>query len=126
VFEKKIAAASRSSIDAFIFDWYWYTDGPFFESALAGGYLRASNHRDLKFGVMWANHDWFDIHPAKMAGAPTLQCPGVIGAEAFEAMVDRWLELFHTPPTSSSTVAPISPSERRRRGTKPLSATKIL
>src|SRR6266699_5158762 len=26
VFEKKIAVASRSKIDAFIFDWYWYKD----------------------------------------------------------------------------------------------------
>jgi hypothetical protein len=97
VFEKKIAVASRSSIDAFIFDWYWYTDGPFLESALTGGYLRASNTKDLKFAVMWANHDWFDIHPAKMAGAPTLQYAGAIGAEAFEAMVDRLLELFQHP-----------------------------
>ena len=97
VFERKIAAATRSSIDAFIFDWYWYTDGPFLEAALTEGYLRASNNRNLKFGVMWANHDWFDIHPAKMAGAPTLQYPGAIGAEAFEAMVDRLLKLFQHP-----------------------------
>jgi hypothetical protein len=97
VFERKIAAASGSSIDAFIFDWYWYTDGPFLESALTGGYLRASNNKDVKFGVMWANHDWFDIHPAKMAVAPTLQYSGAIGPEAFGAMVDRLLELFQHP-----------------------------
>jgi len=97
VFERKIAVASRSSIDAFIFDWYWYTDGPFLESALTAGYLSASNNRDLKFAVMWANHDWFDIHPAKMAGARTLQFAGAIGPEAFEAMVDRLLKLFQHP-----------------------------
>jgi hypothetical protein len=97
VFEKKIAAASASKIDAFIFDWYWYKDGPFLESALTEGYLRASNCRDLKFGVMWANHDWFDIQPAKMAGAPTLEFAGAIGAEPFEAMVDRLLDLFRHP-----------------------------
>src|ERR1700760_2970000 len=34
-FEKKIAAASASNIDAFIFDWYWYKDGSFLESALS-------------------------------------------------------------------------------------------
>jgi hypothetical protein len=97
VFEKKIAAASRSSIDAFIFDWYWYKDGPFLEAALTNGYLRASNNRDLKFAVMWANHNWFDIHPAKMVGAPTLLNAGAIGAEPFDAMVERLLKLFQHP-----------------------------
>ncbi|WP_433965597.1 glycoside hydrolase family 99-like domain-containing protein [Tunturiibacter gelidiferens] len=29
VFEQKIGAAARASISAFIFDWYWYNDGPF-------------------------------------------------------------------------------------------------
>ena len=97
VFEKKIDAAARSSIDAFIFDWYWYADGPFLEAALTGGYLGASNNRDVKFAVMWANHDWFDIHPAKMLGPPTLQFVGAIGTEAFDAMVDRLLKLFQHP-----------------------------
>jgi hypothetical protein len=97
VFEKKIAVASASKIDAFIFDWYWYKDGSFLESVLTDGYLRASNCKDLKFGVMWANHDWFDIQPAKLAGKPTLQFEGAIGPEPFEAMVDRLLQLFQHP-----------------------------
>lgn len=96
VFEKKIAVASASNIDAFIFDWYWYKDGPFLESALTDGYLRSANCKDLKFGVMWANHDWYDIQPAKMAGN-TLQFMGAIGVEPFEAMVDRLLVLFQHP-----------------------------
>ena len=97
VFEKKIAAAKHSAIDAFIFDWYWYKDGPFLKTALTKGYLQASNCRDLKFGVMWANHDWFDIHPAKMSGAPTLQFQGSIGAEPFATMVDQLVGLFQHP-----------------------------
>ncbi len=97
VFEQKIAAAASSNIDAFIFDWYWYKDGPFLESAITDGYLKASNCKDLKFGVMWANHDWFDIHPAKLTGKPTLQYQGAIGLEPFEAMFDRLFELFQHP-----------------------------
>jgi len=96
VFEKKIAAASASNIDAFIFDWYWYKDGPFLESALTEGYLGSANCKDLKFGVMWANHDWFDIQPARMAGN-LLQFAGAIGLEPFEEMVDRLLKLFQHP-----------------------------
>ena len=97
VFERKIAAAKASKIDAFLFDWYWYKDGPFLETALSDGYLRASNCRDVKFGIMWANHDWFDIQPAKLSGAPSLEFAGAIGPGPFEAMVDRLLELFQHP-----------------------------
>jgi len=96
VFENKIATASASNIDAFIFDWYWYKDGPFLESALSDGYLKSDNCKDLKFGVMWANHDWYDIQPARMTGN-LLQFTGAIGLEPFEAMVDRLLELFQHP-----------------------------
>ena len=97
VFERKIAVAAASKIDAFFFDWYWYKDGPFLESAISDGYLKASNCKDLKFAVMWANHDWFDIHPAKLTGKPNLQFAGAIGAEPFDAMVGRLLELFQHP-----------------------------
>jgi hypothetical protein len=96
-FEQKIAAAAASHIDAFLFDWYWYKDGPFLESAITNGYLRASNNKDLKFAVMWANHDWFDIHPAKLTARPTLQFEGAIGVDPFNAMVDRLLQLFQHP-----------------------------
>lgn len=97
VFERKIAAAKASGIDAFVFDWYWYKDGPFLESALSDGYLRSSNCRDLKFALMWANHDWFDIQPAKLSGPPTLEFEGAIGPGPFDAMVERLLELFQHP-----------------------------
>jgi hypothetical protein len=97
VFERKIAVAAASKIDAFFFDWYWYKDGPFLESVISDGYLKASNCKDLKFAVMWANHDWFDIHPAKLTGKPNLQFAGAIGAEPFDAMVGRLLELFQHP-----------------------------
>ena len=97
VFEKKILAAHASGIDAFLFDWYWYKDGPFLEAALTDGYLRASNSKDLKFAVMWANHDWYDIQPARMAGAQSLEFAGAIGTESFDAMVNRLLALFQHP-----------------------------
>src|SRR5579862_7395257 len=45
---------------------------------------------------MWANHDWYDIQPARMAGNP-LQFAGGIGPEPFEAMADRLLQLFQHP-----------------------------
>jgi len=52
-------------IDVFIFDWYWYDDGPFFERGLDDGFLKAPNGDRINFSLMWANHDWIDIHPYK-------------------------------------------------------------
>jgi len=49
----KIDAAADHGVDAFLFDWYSYADGPYLERALEQGFWRAPNH------------DWLDIHPAK-------------------------------------------------------------
>ncbi len=63
VMAMKIDAAADHGIDAFIFDWYWYNDGPFLERCLNEGFLGAKNTERLKFSLMWANHDWHNIHP---------------------------------------------------------------
>jgi glycosyl transferase family WbsX len=97
VFEKKIAAARTNGLNAFIFDWYWYKDGPFLNRALDRGFLGAANNKDLKFALMWANHDWYDIHPAKLTSPPNLQFAGGISREAFDAMSERMLQLFQHP-----------------------------
>ena len=89
VFERKIRAASSAGLSAFIFDWYWYDDGPFLQSTLENGYLGAANREDLKFAIMWANHDWFDIHPAKFEGPPKLQFPGKVKPETFRRITDH-------------------------------------
>lgn len=97
VFEKKIDVAHSHGLNALIFDWYWYKDGPFLNGALDRGFLGASNNKDLKFGIMWANHDWYDIQPAKLGGSPNLQFAGGVSRETFDAMSDRLLQLFQHP-----------------------------
>lgn len=62
VMAKKITVARNYGIDAFVFDWYWY-DGPYLQRALDEGFLQAENQHELKFALMWANHDWYDRHP---------------------------------------------------------------
>jgi hypothetical protein len=42
VMAQKIAAAADHGIHAFIFDWYYYDDGPFLERTVDQGFLRAS------------------------------------------------------------------------------------
>ena len=68
VMARKIAAAAAYGVNALIFDWYYYNDGPYLEGALDEGFLHATNNARVKFALMWANHDWYDIqgyNPAK-------------------------------------------------------------
>ena len=61
VMAQKIAAAADYGVNAFIFDWYYYNDGPYLDDALDEGFLHATNNALVKFALMWANHDWYDI-----------------------------------------------------------------
>lgn len=69
VMARKIRAASDFGIDAFLFDWYYYDDGPFLERALLEGFHGAPNCGELAYALMWANHDWTDIHPLRRTAA---------------------------------------------------------
>ena len=96
VMAKKIAAAAKYGVDAFIFDWYYYEDGPFLERALDEGYLKAKNCGDVKFALMWANHDWTDVHPRRrMDRSPRLLYPGRVSPAQFsricELVISRYL-----------------------------------
>ncbi|MCE1198982.1 MAG: glycoside hydrolase family 99-like domain-containing protein [Marinilabiliales bacterium] len=57
VMQQKIAAATSHGVNIFIFDWYWYDNKPFLEECLNDGFLKAPNCREMKFYLMWANHD---------------------------------------------------------------------
>lgn len=98
VMSKKIRAASENKIDSFIFDWYWYDDGPYLNQALDNGFLKAENREDLKFAIMWANHDWADIHPCIRYLDPPILAQGVITPETFEKMTDYIIENYFTRP----------------------------
>ncbi len=99
VMARKIDAAADAGLDAFIFDWYWYEDGPFLERALEEGFLRAPNAGRLKFSLMWANHDWVDIHPATRNTAPRVLAAGRVSAAAFRAACDRMIDRYFPHPS---------------------------
>ena len=61
---KEIDVAADNGIDVFIYDWYWYEGkGQYLQEGLEKGFLKAPNNKRLKFALMWANHDWTNIHP---------------------------------------------------------------
>ncbi len=95
---QKIDAAVNHGIDAFIFDWYMYEDGPFLDRGIDEGFLKAQNCKRIKFGLMWANHDWVDIHPYTKGAEQKLLYPGVVSPERFEEISDFVVEKYFTKP----------------------------
>lgn len=57
VVEKWIDVATDHGVNVFVYDWYWYEEGPYLESALNDGFLKAKNNSKMQFYIMWANHD---------------------------------------------------------------------
>jgi len=96
---RKIDSAADHGINHFIFDWYWYNDGPFLQRGLDEGFLGAPNNDRLKFALMWANHDWFNIHPAKRGGNHPLQYPGAVTRETFDLATDHIIETYFSHPS---------------------------
>ncbi|THF80752.1 glycosyltransferase WbsX family protein [Cohnella fermenti] len=97
--ERQIAAAADHGIDAFIYDWYWYEDGPFLNRALENGFLEARNNDRLKFSLMWANHDWMNIFPYKRGTTHTQLHSGQVALAAFEAAAQHMIERYFPHPS---------------------------
>lgn len=96
---QKIDAAADHGLDYFIFDWYWYDDGPFIERGLEQGFLKAANNHRLKFCCMWANHDWTNIHPVGRTMKRELLYPGKVTPETFETLTDHVVETYFRHPS---------------------------
>ncbi len=95
---RKIDAAADHGVTAFLFDWYWHNQGPYLARALEEGLLQAPNRDCLKFALMWANHDWLDIFPAKGGVAPELLYPGAVTRETFDRATDHIIQTYFTEP----------------------------
>ncbi len=99
VMEKKIDAAADHGVDVFLFDWYYYNDGLFIERCLEQGFMKAPNAARMKFALMWANHDWIDIHPATVKHPPELLYPGTVTPETFDKMTTYVIETYFKHPS---------------------------
>jgi hypothetical protein len=95
----KIDAAADHGVDFWIFDWYWYDDGPYLDRCLEQGYLNAPNNDRVKFCCMWANHDWIDIHPAKLRDPRKLLYPGAVSRETFDKLTAHVIERYFRHPS---------------------------
>jgi hypothetical protein len=98
VMAQKIDAAADHGIDAFIFDWYYYNDGPFLDSPIDHGFLKAKNRKRIKFALMWANHDWIDIHPYHVGAPQKLLYPGRVSPATFDRVGDHLIKDYFRQP----------------------------
>ncbi len=103
VMARKIETAAEYGIDCFLFDWYWYEQGPYLERGLDHGFLKAPNNQRLKFAIHWANHDWIDIHPASYYHCThndhTVLYPGKISRKAFKNLVAYVIQNYFKHPS---------------------------
>lgn len=98
VMAQKISAAAKNGIDCFIFDWYMYEDGPFLNQCIDYGFFKAKNCDSIKFGLMWANHDWVDIHPYTRGAEQKLLYGGEVSPGRFEEISDLLVKEYFTRP----------------------------
>ena len=94
VMEQNITAATGHGINCFIFDWYMYEDGPFLNRCIDEGFLKAKNVNAMSFALMWANHDWKDIHPLRKGDKPEVLYPGKVSPGRFEEIADLLIRQY--------------------------------
>ncbi len=94
VMRRKIAAALTHGVDGFIFDWYWFEDGAYRIRCLDEGFLSAPNNKNMKFAVMWANHDAVQTHPGSRLFRRPPICSGVISPKTFVAATEHCINHY--------------------------------
>ena len=100
VVEKWIDAATDHGVNVFIYDWYWYDEGPYLESALNDGFLKAKNNEKMLFYVMWANHDLpknycnYHLH----GDDSSILWYGDVDRKNFEIIVERVIRQYFQKP----------------------------
>ena len=95
---QKIDCAASHGVDVFLFDWYYYDDGPFLERTIDDGFLHAENRDKIKFALMWANHDWVEIFPKHKDVPSALIYPGKVTPETFDKICDLVIEKYFKQP----------------------------
>ncbi|MBE6689427.1 MAG: hypothetical protein E7588_09195 [Ruminococcaceae bacterium] len=97
----QINAALAHGVNVFIYDWYWYDNRPFLEQCLDNGFLKAPNNGDMKFYIMWANHDANTVWDKRIAGKKgqgSNVWQGAVDRTQFEIIGKRWIDMYFTRP----------------------------
>ena len=98
VMARKIRTALAHHVNVMIFDWYWFDGQPFLEDALNEGYLKAPNCQEMKFYLMWANHDAKTIWNHEPVHDPQVVWPGAVDRPTFDRAMERVVDRYLTHP----------------------------
>ena len=98
VMAQKIKAAADHGIDAFVFDYYWFSDGSYRERCLLEGFLPAPNCRDIQFALMWANHNPVSAHPSGYCNLCMPLWSGDVSPETFLKCTDHIIKTYFIQP----------------------------
>ena len=98
VMEFQIGEALRYGVNIFIYDWYWYDRRPFLEQCLDNGFLGAKNNTDMRFYLMWANHDATYLWDKRNTDLNEVMWYGSQPRDEFDRVCDRVIELYFTKP----------------------------
>lgn len=99
VMEKKIDAASSHCVNVLIFDWYWYENQPFLEQTLNQGFLGARNNDQIRFYLMWANHDATTLWDLERSHQKAIIWPGAVDRATFQTIAQRILDRYMKHPS---------------------------
>ena len=96
---KEIDLAANNGIDVFIYDWYWYQPfGLYLQEGLEKGFLKAPNNKRLKFALMWANHNWANIHPTPYTNFQEKLTDGRVSPETWDTITDYIITHYFRQP----------------------------
>jgi hypothetical protein len=95
---REIDLAHTYGVDAWMIDWYWHDGMQFYQEQLEQGLLKASNRDKIKFAIMWANHDWKSVYPARSPEQAAILTPQMHTIADFERVADYCSEHYFTQP----------------------------
>ena len=98
VMEFQIKEATRHGVNVFIYDWYWYDRRPFLEQCLDDGFLGAPNNEDMKFYLMWANHDAGYTWDKRQSDLDEIIWLGTQPREEFDVICRRIIDKYFKRP----------------------------
>lgn len=99
VMSMQIETALSYGVNVFIYDWYWYDRRPFLENCLNDGFLKAPNCSNMRFYLMWANHDATNLWDKRTSdGDQTVIWQGGVPRDEFERAMTRVIEKYFTLP----------------------------
>src|SRR5947209_7522082 len=96
--QREIDTAADYGLDGWLIDWYWHEGTMFYHEQLERGFLKAANNGRLKFALMWANHDWKNVYPARNPETAAILLPQTHTVADCVKVADYCIEhYFHAP-----------------------------